>query len=333
MSIRTPAWIRLSRFLFLFFLIALATGGCSSLKIGGAGEKGAEIWKFGDQFVRLEPQGGPTPLIPNSQPANLAPDKLRQILGALEVKFPDRKEPVPVFSDPELKVLGTAVSTGLAEAGPDQDVDFAVIGMHPGSITLERRLVTGRFFVRDGKLNLIFGNMQTWVDENEDRRLNPFVPGSRQATAPPPWRVQTMAGVENYSQGDTTRLDWLVLDPERKQWPAAGTGTKNPKEVSAALKAAEEARTETEALKVQQKKLQEEVSGIRKDLSENAAQAPSPPTPAQAASPPAATQAASPSKNPGNIQSRLRLLQQLRQENLITEKEYQEKKRQILDEL
>jgi hypothetical protein len=314
MTIRTSTRMRFLRFLLLVFLSAAVGGGCSAFNSGGvAAGSGSEVWKLGDQFVRLAPQDGEAPTLPNDQPAALTPEELRHMLGALEVKFPDKKEDVPVFSELELKILGKAISTGLAEAGPHQDVTFAIVGMHPGSFTLERRLTTGRVFVRNGKLNLIFGNLQSVFDENQDRRLHPFQVGSRHSTTPPPWRIKKMPGVAYFVQGKTPRPNWLLLDPSRKEWPVAELG--NQKKVSSALKAAEDTRAETEALKAQQKKLQEEVLGIQKDLAEGRK--------AEAA----------PMKDQGNIRARLKLLKQLRQENLITEKEYQEKKQQILNEL
>ena len=314
MTIRTSAWTRFLRILLPLLLIAAVGGGCSALTSGGAQAGPAPVvWKLGDQFVRLEPLDRAAPTPPNDHPATLDPETLRGMLGALEVKFPEHKEEVPVFSDPELKVLGEKVSAALAQAGPDQDVTFAIIGMHPGSFTLERRLTTGRVFVRNGKLNLIFGDLQAVFDENQDRRLHPFQLGSRLTGSAPPWRIEKMAGVDYFVQGETTRPDWLLLDPARKEWPVAGSGTQ--KKVSAAVKTAEDTHAETEALKTQQKKLQEEVTAIRKDLAGGKK-----------------TEIV-PREDPAKIQARLKLLKQLRQENLITEKEYQEKKQQILNEL
>ena len=66
----------------------------------------------------------------------------------------------------EARVLSKFLAVGLAEAAPDEDVTFAVIGMHRGLgvglfgrdlFAKSQKATTGRVFYFNGRLNIIFG--------------------------------------------------------------------------------------------------------------------------------------------------------------------------------
>ena len=129
-------------------------------------QKGQDLWSFQDQYVRIVPQrkiDGAMPA-PNDQPVQIDPLKLRQVLGAIDLWgkkgiFSDDQDTTPVFSASELDILARAIAEGLAQAKPDQDVTFWIVGMHEGTFTKEQEGIAGRVFYKDGKLNLIFGDL------------------------------------------------------------------------------------------------------------------------------------------------------------------------------
>jgi hypothetical protein len=162
--------------------------------------------------VAVEKQdGGATPAAPSDHPASVAPEVLQAALGSLQVRVQGSEQNVPLFAEGEAELIATAASKGLALARPDEDVTFAVVGLHPALLGLMKRplVTTGRLFVRHEQLNLILGTVHEEVKESDDRRLNPFVPGSRKVTTRAGWRVTTKAG--EIVQVAADRPDWLVL--------------------------------------------------------------------------------------------------------------------------
>jgi hypothetical protein len=204
----------------LLLLMAGGFAGCAGMKSDQAGETAVRtVWKSRDQYVAVarqdRPAVGTAPA--NAHPAEVSSDRLRIALASIEVLFPGEDEPTRLFNDPELRTLSEHVRTGLASAAPDEDVTFAVIGNHPALLGMVKvpKVTTGRVFCRDGELNIIFGDFLRVVNDGEDRRLYPFLPGSRNAAPRPKWALKTKPGGEAWSM---KRADWLAI-------PLAGPAT------------------------------------------------------------------------------------------------------------
>lgn len=272
-------WLRL-----LFLLLPITVAGCVMNGQGGTSAQDTiALWKSRDQFVRLEPQGpGGHRFLPNDQPADLSENRIRHALGRIEIQRLDLNTPVPLFTNEELDTLSKNLAKGLAQASPKEDVTLAVIGMHPGVFTLERRLTTGRTFFRNGKLHMILGEVHARFDEGEDRRLHPFIPGARRQTDAQTWRLMEKPGIRLFQEDGNPRPGWLELDLE----------------------------------KIDQAALESEPVGHKEEMREEQRK--------QAGTPPTETR---------NLTDRLRMLKQLRREDLIGEEEYREKKREILEGL
>jgi hypothetical protein len=205
-------------------LLAATLGGpagCASMNGMPAGTAHpARIWQLGDQFVVLEKQDRApgAPITDNAHPADISPQRFLAMLGSLEFRSSDDARPVPLFTAHELDVLSENISKGLAAAGPDEDVTFAVIGLHPSvGFLKESGVTTGRVFFADRRLQLIIGQAHEPVRESDDRRLKPFLPGSRTVAAPPSWRIVAAAGAKAGHTAD--RQDWLYFPlnaPERE---------------------------------------------------------------------------------------------------------------------
>ena len=132
------------------------------------------------------------------------------MLESIEIRFPGETKAVQLFNDDELKILSENIPAALASAGADEDVTFAIIGHYVALMGFlkERMVTTGRVFCRDGQLNIIFGEVHRSVKENEDRRLLPFLPGSRGVAARQELTLAAKPGMENFTM---KRPDWVIF--------------------------------------------------------------------------------------------------------------------------
>jgi len=194
----------------LLLVAAFGIAGCATMRPGEARVK--TIWQYSDQYVRIEKQDPHAGLVvpANIHPADISVDRLRSILESVEVRYPGESKAVQLFNDDELKILSENIHTGLASAGPDEDVTFAIIGHYVALMGFlkERMVTTGRVFCLDGHLNIIFGEVHRSVKENEDRRLHPFLPGSRATGSRQEWGVAAKPGMEDFT---VKRPDWLLF--------------------------------------------------------------------------------------------------------------------------
>jgi hypothetical protein len=199
----------------IWFMMALmvTVAGCAAMRTGQGGDTIVKtLWQSRDQYVAIEKLERPAGVTAtaNAHPADISVDRLRSAFASLEVRLPGKDKKIPLFYDPELKILSENIRAGLASAGPDEDVTFAVIGHYPAllGVLQERKVTTGRVFCRDGQLNIIFGDVLRDVREDEDRRLYPFLPGSRGAAAPGKWALTAKQEGESFIM---TRPDWVTF--------------------------------------------------------------------------------------------------------------------------
>jgi hypothetical protein len=250
-------------------------------------------------FVRIEqsePGAGP-----NQHPFVIEPARLRALLEHVRTGKSER-----LLADADLDEIVPPLATALAKAGAQQDVSFAVSGRHGyfGPLAA-REVTTARVFRRDDRLNVIFGLVRTNF-ESQFRAtgyLMPFEPGQRAKQVDPSAKIAVDA-----SAGSTRRPDWIVLSPE-----AIRTAQPAPNVPSAA------APTQPAA--------------VPPAVAPPAGAAPA--AGAAAAAAPAASPPAPPNADAiyRDASERLKALQKLRDTGVITEDEYREKRRQILDKL
>ncbi len=211
------------RFFAVLTLFSLGTVGCSMVdSVKTSFEKDAkQLFKSREQYVRIVKQdavkGVKVP--PNEHPVFFDTDQIRNALGSLEIMMPGQSKSLPVFSKPELDTLAPYVRQGLSEAGPEEDVIFAVIGDYKAVYGLAKtpKYTTGRVFYREGKLNIIFGKIQEdyksyGLYAPEDRRLKPLAPGVRSAASEHVWTLLYQPDQEFHTGPDGQRTDWVVLD-------------------------------------------------------------------------------------------------------------------------
>ena len=205
-STRTFPWA-----IALLLVIIGGTAGCAALKTGQSEEgRVRKIWQAREQYVALDPQDHPAgvAVAANDHPADLSVERLRSAFAAIEVHLSGKDIFVSLFNEPELEILSKKIKEGLIQARPEEDVTFAVIGQHSVLMGLmkERSITGGRVFCQDGRLNIIFGDLLRDVKENEDRRLFPFIAGSRVTTVGGTWTLASKPGSEPFT---LKRQDWV----------------------------------------------------------------------------------------------------------------------------
>lgn len=210
--------IRISvRGLAILMLFCVGVTGCSTVKSLVSSDKDKkELFRSRDQYVRIVDQDRVKGVKeqPNEHPVLLDEQQIRMALATLEFILPGQDKSSPVFDKPELDVLEKYISTGLSQAASSEDVVFGVIGDYRAvyGLAKEQMYTAGRVFYRNGKLNIIFGNVHGKYWANADRRLYPLAPGSRFQPVQHAWRLLDQPDQEFYQGTDGPRTDWIVLD-------------------------------------------------------------------------------------------------------------------------
>jgi hypothetical protein len=190
------------------------------------------LWSANDQWVKIEPQDDAA-APPNDHPVQLASEAISNALAALRIRIVDEDTAAEaqrsVFTSEELRNLAPRIASGLAKAGPAQDVTFSTIGSHPraaGGLVKDPGVNAGRVFYDDGKLNVIFGELQSGYRKRNvyGQRTEDFTPrrqGSRTKAAENEWAVAARPGVELHSSAGGVRSDWVEIAPAAATAPAA----------------------------------------------------------------------------------------------------------------
>jgi hypothetical protein len=130
--------------------------------------------------VRLEEQdesGGSSP--PNDHPVELSGAQVEAWLANIEVKPEDGDESISLVPAKQISQLSIIVAQALGDAQSDEDVVFHSFRRSGSWYGSARRATTARVFYRNGKLNLIFGDLDDFYSEQIDRTLQPLEAGYR----------------------------------------------------------------------------------------------------------------------------------------------------------
>jgi len=272
-------------------------------------------------YVRIENAEPGAP--PNEHPVNIAVPALRSVLVA--VVLPDRKSEA-LLSNEQLDEIAGPLAAALAKAGAGQDVSFAVSGRHGFLGPLAPRLTTtARLFRRDGQLQVIFGRVRHNFESQYRATgyLMPFEPGSRAKVID----SAAMVAVASETLGTVRRPDWVALRLDAPAAAAAASGA------SAGAAAASTGAATAVPAPATPAAVPPPVPTSSPATAAPAAAATPTPAPPRAGPPAApAPQAAPPDADTlyRHVAERLRVLERLRKDGLITEQEYQDKRREIL---
>lgn len=293
-------------------ILALSFTGCGAKRLNKQKpDVKSIIWQQNDQFVRIEGQDHDSILATaNNHPATFSANLIRKTLGSLQVQFEGNEKPVAVFSPDELEILGEAVSQGLAQAGPHEDITFTIAGFHQGRSA--RTISTCRLFIENDRLNLIIGTLHGEYSENMDRSRHPLVTGSRKYTpATTDWTIVPRPGVKYKTNGAITsdvitRRDWLILNPTAQTFREAAQIWEDSVQFEA-----------------QQQEIHQKLEKMERSI-EQMRQNPTPGTPMAAPAGPMQVD---------KIEQRLQILQQLKNKGLINDDDFRAKKQEIIDSI
>lgn len=270
------------------------------------------LWQSGpNQYFKLAPQDDKS-IGENDHPVDVNESVIELGLGLIRFKGRDTdpfKSLKPVFDDKQINSMAMYIAQGLKNATAKQDIIFVMEKAQQKLLGLktDSYFVAGRAFFKDGHLNIIMGDYQKERNRGYETAYDPtnagivnysFVHGSRsgkQKTNFPFERaIQNLPGVENKNLNGNTRRDWFVVD----------------------LSASAEAYANRVELERQQ-----ELSRKRKELEEIFGQ-----------SLPQMTNGTrvAPKMSP---EDRLTTLNELKTKGLVTDEEYEAKRKQILEEL
>ncbi|HEY6513945.1 MAG TPA: SHOCT domain-containing protein [Burkholderiaceae bacterium] len=266
------------------------------LRDSAAGRVVATVYEGSFSWVRIETRENGAAL--NQHPFEVAPATLRTMLERLQLV---NAKAEPLFSAKQLDEITAPLATALGRANAEQDVSFAVsdrFGLF-GPLA-PRSVTTARVFHRDGQLQVITGLVRRDFESQfrGSGLLIAFEPGQR---AQPVERGTKLAVAPG--GGSQARDDWIALStstvaaaPAAAATPAAATPAVAPTAAAVGSGAASAAK-------------------------------PSAPTAAPA---PVAKDA---DELYRSTAERLRALEKLRKDGLVSEAEYQEKRQRILREL
>jgi len=299
--------------------LALVTGAltlvCATVASGAteAPRGSVVLWSGDDQWVKIEPQDDPA-AVPNDHPAQLGVDAITNALGALQVRLVDSDTGTEahraVFTPDELGNLTAYVAAGLAKAGPRQDVTFSTIegrSLAAGGLIRKPGVNAGRVFYNDGRLNVIFGELQSGYRKKNvyGQRSEDFTPrrqGSRSEVAEQKWDLAAGPGLQFHATRDgEIRHDWMVIDTAVAR--SAVLAAPKPNDASA--------RQATTAAPVAAARVP------------NASTAPAA----------AAESVPKTGKSNADLEQRLRKLKELRDKGLISEEAYRARMHELLSEL
>jgi hypothetical protein len=303
------------------------------------------LWKGPGQFVKIVEQDRirkdrrPTK---NSHPAQLTAAQLGTVLASLKVE--EAGKPVPIFTQTEITLLAEHMENGFDRAQPTQDVVFAVAGGQEN--VAGQRLTAGRMFMQGQRLQIIFGDVHGpggGDPDNISHFAEPHRAGKRKEPVDKDLVIAAGPGITHSTVSDRPRTDWILIDVPTviAAWrgppvlpAAAATPIPAPGTPLAAPSATAPAATAPPISAEQQKLLQErremleEMARLRKQVQQqNAAGGAAP-----AQSPPPAT-GKTPAKAGQSIEERLSTLQELHAKKLITDEEYEAKRKELLEEL
>ena len=284
------------------------------------------VWKSGYQYVKFAPINSDG-FGKNDHPVELDRSAVAEVLKAMEFRsedfFATDDDLEPVFSVAQAQRLGDILSSALRKAKPDQDIVFVIEKSVSKLVFLQDQVLTsGRAFYKDGELNIIIGQYERTRNKEFERvydssgQLSPYSldHGTRSSSLGNVDKsLVNIAGISNKVIDNEPRQDWFVIDvdkayaavQQRERQAEQGDGGMNSK-------AAREMRLEAARMKKQQRELKLEMARMREQMKSNNGGG---------------------SSGGETPEERLKTLDKLLEEGLISEEEYQSKREQILSDL
>ncbi len=289
---------------FTFLIFSL-----SSVFANGSLASDDVIWQASPNVFFKYVDRGKSKFGKNDHPVELKPEEVVTILRSLKIEEKEKpasgEELVSLFSVQQAEMLGRNLAKGLRSAQPNQDIIFAMEKSVSRSFGLKpnRFFVAGRAFYKNNKLNIIMGDYDRRRDDAYEVAYDPthvgilrynFDHGSRSRSSKGFNRtLVTVNGVGNKQLNETRRDDWLVIN--------VATASDTYDRMTTIHKKEETARKREELREI-----------LGSDETNRSSKG---------------------TRSLDSLEERLTTLNRLKAKGLITDEEYAEKRKQILDEL
>jgi hypothetical protein len=288
-----------------------------------AANKDDILWKSGFHFVVKYDQQDSDKLGKNDHPVELNDSTISNALQALRYEnkslLTGEVEILPVFTANQVEILSKQLAKGLKDASPEQDIVF-VLGNDGRKLLIltDKTFIAGRAFYKDDRLNIILGDFDRSRNEAFEAVYDPsgneqipytFNYGYRSKTNSGfSKNIINIPGVQTKVIGNAPRQNWFVIDVNEA---AAATIARNKREEQGITGNTEAMQRETEKMAQERRQLRLEMAKMRKEMEEGGA------------------------VSPGglSIEERLVRLEQLKDKGLITEDEYQAKRKEVLEDI
>ena len=308
----------------LYLLLLLYAGIIQADLLPDFGANDEDLWKSGaNLYIRLTDQDQSkkdvTP--PNQHPVQLNANQVSSALEALEAwssgGFFKKKQLKSLFSLQQSRLLGQYISASLSSARPDQDIVFVLARSEKKYMVIQNTGYTGgRVFYLDGKLHLIIGDYDNEGDRfketvershgvTETRQY--FKQGRRAKSAGFKGSIVTRAGVNPHVDGKKTRRDWIEIDLE--QTASVYLAEKKEQEPEEPV-TSEAMQAEAARMARERREMRLELAKMRKEMKSSTG-----------------------GNSTQTIEQRLTTLQELRDKELISAEEYEQKREQLLGEI
>jgi len=296
----------------------------TSLFFTGIAQADETLWKSGGSlFIKLAEQDKSrreaTP--PNQHPVQLNADEITNALNSIDV-WDDglfkKRELSNLFSVSQARLLGQYISVGLAKATSNQDITFTLANAEKKYLVLQETYFTaGRVFYLNNRLHLIIGDYRKLPDKFKERVYSSsgvtdishyFTIGRRSKQSRFKQTIVNRSGVAGYTEGAKERRDWIVIDLSRAS--TAYIAGRKSKELKRETITNEVLQAEAARLARERREMRLELARMRKEIREAA--------------------------NGGSslsVEERLTTLEELKNKKLISDEEYQLKRKQILSEI
>ncbi|MBL1142399.1 MAG: SHOCT domain-containing protein [Proteobacteria bacterium] len=318
--------MKVQKFNLLIYILFLSLLTINSAIAASYFEDEDVIWQSGYNLFKFDDKDRKN-AIQNDHPVNLNEKEIAIALESLRIiekkLFGSDDEPESVFSISTSRKLAKFIVEGLKQAKPNQDIVFMVQSLKPKLVFLEQKYMTsGRVFIKDNKLNLIIGDFEYPINDAFESAINPSGQGTSTLTTLGlkhgsrsensngfKETLITSAGIDNKRSKNELRNDWLVIDTKiaADTYLAEIEKLKNPKTQT-------DKKLEAEAAKLakQRREMRAEMARMRKEVQD------------------ATSNKSSSAKS---IEERMATLDQLLDKKLITQEEYDSKRKEILSDI
>ncbi len=304
--------------LFFSYLLFLPV---SAFALDLFGDEEEVIWRSGLNHYFKYVEQEKNKLGKNDHPVELDAKEISTALNALEFEektFFKGEVIKTVFSPAQMNLLGKQLAKGLKNAKPGQDIIFVVGGGQSKLILLtEKTFTTGRVFFKDDKLNIIIGEYNLVRNDALEKVYDPSGRGAVPYSFNYGYRskeygkfkgnLEQIPGVSNKKYNKKFRRDWIVID--LKLASEAYLALQNEKQ-NPVTKRDKQLEIEAAKMAKERREMRLEMARIRKEMKEQGG-----------------------ANNQLSVEDRLTRLEELKQQDLISESEYNEQRTKILEEL